>query len=104
MKKTTILLLALSSLSLQSALAQDAKQLFQSKVCAACHSMDMKMVGPAVKDIAKKYADQEGAVEVLAKSIKNGSKDKWGPMAMPPNNVTEEEAKALAEWVLKQGS
>lgn len=103
MKKTTLLLLALSSLPLQSALAQDAEQLFKSKPCAACHSMDMKMVGPSIKAVAEKYAGQEGAVEAIADSIKNGSKDKWGPMAMPPNAVTEEEAKALAEWVLKQG-
>ena len=34
--------------------------------------------------------------------IKNGSQGVWGPIPMPPNPVTEEEAKILAEWVLSQ--
>lgn len=103
MKKTFFSLLALSSLAIQPALAEDTAKLFGDKACAACHSMEAKTVGPAVKDVAKKYADQEDAVKVLVDSIKNGSEGKWGTMPMPPNNVTDEEAKALAEWVLEQG-
>lgn len=101
MKKVLIPLLALGgALSLQPALAQDAEALFKSKPCAACHSIDAKMVGPALKDVAAKYAGQEGAAELLAGRIKNGTQGAWGPMPMPPNPVTEEEAKILAEWVL----
>ncbi|SDK76883.1 c-type cytochrome [Microbulbifer yueqingensis] len=80
--------------------AQDGEALFKSKPCVACHQVDGKMVGPALKEIGAKYAGQEGAVEMLATSIKNGVSGKWGPMAMPPNPVTEEEARLLAEWVL----
>lgn len=101
MKKLLIPLLALGgALSLQPALAQDGEALFKSKPCAACHSVDAKMVGPALKEVAAKYAGQEGAVELLAGRIKNGTQGTWGAMPMPPNPVTEEEAKILAEWVL----
>lgn len=104
MKKIMIPLLALgAALSMHSALAADtaaAEALFKSKPCAACHNLDMKMVGPALKDVAAKYAGTEGAVELLAGRIKNGNQGVWGPMPMPANPVTEEEAKILAEWVL----
>lgn len=101
MKKFLVPLFALGgALMLQPAMAQDGEALFKSKPCAACHNVDMKMVGPALKDVAAKYAGQEGAVDLLAGHIKNGSQGVWGPMPMPPNPVTEEEAKTLAEWVL----
>lgn len=104
MKKFLSPLLALGAvLSMQSALAADpaaAEALFKSKPCAACHNVDMKMVGPALKEVAAKYAGTEGAVELLAGRIKNGTQGNWGPMPMPANPVTDEEAKTLAEWVL----
>lgn len=77
-----------------------AEDLAKAKACMACHNVDMKLVGPSYKDVAAKYAGEEGAVEKLASSIKGGSSGVWGPMPMVPNNVTEEEARQLAEWVL----
>ena len=101
MKKILVPLFALSSaLMLQPAIAQDGEALFKSKPCAACHSIDAKVVGPAFKDVAAKYAGQEGAADLLAGHIKNGSQGVWGPIPMPPNAVSEEEAKTLAEWIL----
>ncbi len=78
----------------------EAEALYKSKPCAACHTIDNKMVGPALKDVAKKHAGEDGAVELLAGHIKNGSQGIWGPIPMPPNAVTEEEATKLAEWIL----
>ena len=104
MKKIMIPLLALgAALSMHSALAADtaaAEALFKSKPCVACHTVDSKMVGPSLKEVAAKNADVEGAVDTLALHIKEGSAGVWGPIPMPANAVTEEEAKILAEWVL----
>ena len=104
MKRILVPLFALgAALSLQPAFAADtaaAEALFKSKSCAACHTVDMKLVGPALKEVAAKYAGTEGAVELLAGRIKNGTQGNWGPMPMPANPVTDEEAKILAEWVL----
>lgn len=103
MKKTLLPLLALGgALIASSALAVDGETLYKTKVCAACHAIDTKMVGPAYTDVAEKYAGQDDAVATLMDSIMNGSQGKWGPIPMSPNAVTEEEAKILAEWILQQ--
>lgn len=103
MKKILVPMLVLgAALSVQPAFAADvdAEALFKSKPCAACHNVDVKMVGPALKEVAAKYAGTEGAAELLAGRIKNGTVGAWGQMPMPANPVTDEEAKILAEWVL----
>ncbi len=78
----------------------DAEALAKAKGCYACHDINAKKVGPAFKDMAKKYADRPDAVAYLSERIKNGGVGVWGNIPMPPQNVTEEEAKKLAEWVL----
>lgn len=85
-----------------SANAQDAQTLYNSKACVACHKVDARLVGPSYKEIAAKYAGQEGAAAVLATRMTKGSQGIWGPMPMPPNALTEEEARILAEWILQQ--
>jgi cytochrome c len=81
------------------ALASSA--LAQKHNCLACHTADKKLVGPAYQEVAKKYAGQKDAEAKLTESIRKGSQGKWGPVAMPPNATpTEDEAKALAKWIL----
>ena len=72
-----------------------------SKNCMACHALDKKLVGPAYKDVAAKYAGQKDAVDKLAVKIMKGGSGVWGPVPMPANTqVNEAEAKKLAAWVL----
>ena len=78
----------------------DASKLAQAKGCFACHDINNKKVGPAFKEVAKRFAGKPGIEEELAKRIKNGGVGTWGNVPMPPQNVTEEEAKQLAQWVL----
>lgn len=78
----------------------DGQALFNSKPCVACHAVDSKLVGPALKDVAARYRGEEGALETLAGHIKNGVSGLWGPIPMPANQVTDEQATELAEWVL----
>ena len=101
MKNTLFSLFALTAaLSAQPAMAQDPLALFKSKPCAACHTIDSKMVGPALKDVAAKNAGVKDADKTLAGHIKNGTQGNWGPIPMPPNQVTDAEALTLAQWVL----
>lgn len=103
MKKILVPLLALGgALALQPALAEDGGELYKTKGCPVCHAVDSKLVGPAFKEIAARYAGQAGAADTLAAKIKNGGSGNWGQIPMPPNAVTEEEAKTLAGWVLSQ--
>jgi cytochrome c len=72
-----------------------------SKNCMACHALDHKVVGPAYKDVAAKYAGDKNAVAKLTKKILNGGSGVWGAIPMPANaQVNEAEAKQLAAWVL----
>ena len=75
--------------------------LAQKKNCMACHAVDKKLVGPAYKDVAAKYAGQKDAVDKLAAKIVKGGSGVWGPVPMPANaQVNDADAKKLAAWVL----
>jgi cytochrome c len=84
----------------QTTAMADAEALAKAKGCYACHAADTKKVGPAFKDVANKYAGKPDAVAHLSEKIKKGGVGEWGNVPMPPQNVTDEEAKKLAEWVL----
>lgn len=98
MKRALFALVASVSV-LAPALADQA--LATSKNCMACHAIDKKLVGPAYKDVAKKYAGQKEAAGKLATKIMKGGSGVWGVIPMPANTqVNETEAKKLAAWVL----
>lgn len=69
--------------------------------CVACHAADRKLVGPAYKEIAKKYAGDANASAYLAKKIRTGGSGVWGSLPMPPQaTLSDAEIATLAEWVL----
>ena len=72
-----------------------------AKNCMACHAVDKKLVGPAYKDVAAKYAGQKDAVDKLAQKVIKGSVGTWGQIPMPANTqVSDDQAKKLVAWVL----
>jgi len=78
-------------------------QLASKKNCMACHQGDKKVVGPAFKDVAAKYAGDKDALSRLAQKIIKGGSGAWGPVPMPANpQVSEAEARQLAAWVMLQ--
>ncbi len=111
MKKVLIPLFSLAALmGAQQAMADDAaaRAVFQSK-CTACHQETADGMGPGFHTVAARYAGNDEAVAILSKSIQFGSMAAHdgqmslygaGMPLMPPNPVTEEEAKLLAEWVM----
>jgi len=83
--------------------AADAQALAQKSGCMACHAVDKKIVGPSYKEVAAKYKDDPKAVEFLSGKVKNGGSGVWGQVPMPANAaVSDEDAKMLVEWILKQ--
>jgi cytochrome c len=80
----------------------DAQALAQAKGCLGCHAVDHKIVGPAYKDVAAKYKGDAGALDRLAAKVQSGGAGNWGQVPMPPNNVTDAEAKKLVSWVLSR--
>jgi cytochrome c len=101
MKKIiTTTAVALASLfASQATLADQA--LATAKNCMTCHAIDKKVIGPAYKDVAAKYAGQKDAVAKLSAKIIKGGGGVWGAVSMPANaQVNEAEAKKLATWIL----
>ncbi len=100
MKIRTALCLAfvVSTLAMPSFASQ---QLAQKNACLACHAPAKKLVGPAYNDVARKYAGQADAVAKLSDSIRKGGSGVWGAVPMPAQpNLSEADAKTLAQWVL----
>jgi cytochrome c len=81
--------------------AAAAADLAKASGCYSCHSPTEKVVGPAFRSVAEKYAGDKDAAASLAQSIQNGSKGKWGRIPMPAHpGLSAEELKTLAAWVL----
>lgn len=81
--------------------AMASQELAQKNACMACHQIDKKVVGPAFKDVAKKYAGDKAAEAKLVKKVKEGGKGAWGEVPMPPNaQVKDDDIKAIVHWVL----
>lgn len=100
-RKLTLLALALGAAFAVSGAARADEALAKKHNCTACHQVDKKSVGPAYKDVAKKYKGQADAVARLSDKVKKGGSGVWGPVPMPPNAaVPEGDIKKLAEWVL----
>ena len=98
-KSLSSALLALAAVHAVPAFAQ--ADLAQKKNCMACHAVDKKLVGPAYKDVAAKYAGQKDAVDKLAVKVVKGGAGVWGAVPMPANpQVTEAEAKQLVQWIM----
>lgn len=78
-----------------------AEAMMKKDGCAACHSIDKKIVGPAYVDVAAKYKGDKDAVAKLTKKVKEGSTGVWGPIPMPPNAaVSQADATELVTWIL----
>jgi len=93
-------LIALLAAAVVTAPAFADPALAQKKNCMACHAIDKKVVGPAYKDVAKKYAGQDVTGKLAAKVMKGGS-GVWGAVPMPANpQVNQAEAETLARWVM----
>jgi len=83
--------------------AIDVKALLNANACLGCHALDQKVVGPAYHDVALKYKADPQATAKVAASIRQGGIGKWGQVPMPANaGLTDAQARALAEFVLKQ--
>ena len=88
---------------LAAPVAQADEALLKKHNCVACHQIDKKVVGPAYKDVAKKYKGQKGIAVTLAEKVKKGGQGAWGPVPMPPNpQVPDADIKKMVEFILSR--
>lgn len=94
---TAGLLSASFSAQAQDNIPDDMKALMTKYTCIACHRVDVKLVGPAYKDVAKKnYTDAQ-----IVELIYTPKPANWpGYIAMAPmKQVSKEDALKLASWI-----
>jgi cytochrome c len=69
--------------------------------CLTCHKVDEKNIGPSYRDVAAKYENTEENVKMLAGKIIKGGSGVWGAIPMTPHPaLSQEDAEALAKYVL----
>lgn len=82
-----------------------ATELLNKSGCAACHTLDKKLVGPSYKEVAKKQKGQKDAVAAITKKVREGGAGAYGQIPMPPNpkdKISDADLKALVDWVLSK--
>jgi cytochrome c len=69
--------------------------------CNTCHNKDVKTVGPAYVDIAKRYSNDEKVTNQLVNKIITGGAGNWGEIPMTPHpNLSKEDAKTMVSYIL----
>ena len=79
----------------------EGKELLSKSDCLTCHKLDIKLVGPAYVDVAKKYPASPANYDILSKKVIAGGSGNWGAVAMAPHaTLTPADAKKMVEYIL----
>jgi cytochrome c len=99
-----------SNLVAKPVVAKDAEKLageeavaalFAKSDCNTCHNKDVKTVGPAYVDIAKKYETSEQVTAQLVEKVIKGGAGNWGNVPMTPHpNLAKEDATTMVNYIL----
>ncbi|TDH25632.1 c-type cytochrome [Segetibacter sp. 3557_3] len=69
--------------------------------CLTCHKVDEKVTGPAYRDVANKYPDNEETIDYLANKIIKGGAGVWGTVPMTPHpTLSDQDAQTMARYIL----
>jgi cytochrome c len=69
--------------------------------CYLCHKKDRRSVGPAFRDIAKRYPVNKVYIEMLAHKVIIGGSGSWGTPVMDPHpKLSLEDAKMMVTYIL----
>ena len=99
--KLAALGIAAAGLMLGTPVFADGQALATKHACMACHQVDKKVVGPALKEIAAKYKGDKTAEAKMIDKVKKGGSGVWGTIPMPPNaQVPDADIKAIVQWML----
>ncbi len=79
--------------------SKDVTVILNKNACSTCHNIESKIVGPAFKDIAAKHSARADVVDYLTAKIKSGGSGVYGVIPMPPQSLSEEDAKKVAQWI-----
>lgn len=85
----------------QVADTKKGETLISKSDCFACHKVTEKLLGPAYKDVANKYANTKANIDYLVKKIKTGGSGVWGAIPMSPHPaLSDDDAEAMVNYIL----
>lgn len=91
--------------SIPPGLAEKGKVLIAYSDCYTCHKIHQRSIGPAFKDIAKRYPVKKVYIEMLAQKVIMGGSRSWGyPVMSPHPKLSMEEAKIMVSYILSMKS
>ncbi|MBV1774658.1 c-type cytochrome [Burkholderiaceae bacterium DAT-1] len=99
-----LLLIATASLSLHAS-EKDGQAVAAKYNCMGCHSVEQRIVGPAFRDVAIRYRDQnrDEVEKDLMHKVKTGTGGNWGSMIkMPAQQIKDNDLRIIIRWVLSQ--
>lgn len=77
------------------------KSLMAKSDCKACHATNTKVLGPAFVEVAKRYKDDQDAVDKLSTKIIKGGNGVWGEHAMSAHpQLTKDDASEIVKYIL----
>ena len=80
---------------------QKGLALISKSNCLTCHKISEKLIGPAYKDVANKYAGNDTALTYLAHKVIAGGKGVWGEIPMTPHpELSEADAEQMVKYIL----
>lgn len=69
--------------------------------CLTCHKIEETLTGPAYRDVANKYPNNDLTVNMLAAKIIAGGKGVWGTIPMTPHpTIALDDAKAMVQYIM----
>jgi len=87
--------------SIPAAVAERGEVLISYSDCYTCHKEGERSVGPAFKDIAKRYPVNKVYIEMLAQKVIVGGSGSWGsPVMIPHPQLSFEDAKMMVTYIL----
>ena len=87
--------------TIPNAISQKGEVLIAYSDCYTCHKEDKKSMGPAFKDIAKRYPVQRVYIDMLAQKVISGGSGAWGQAVMIAHpKISNKDAKIMVNYIL----
>jgi glucose/arabinose dehydrogenase/cytochrome c551/c552 len=84
--------------------AHEGTDLISKSTCLACHTTEIKSIGPSYQEVAERYTDDTEAQERLANKVLKGGGGVWGPIPMPPHPQHKlDDARKMIDSILSLG-
>jgi cytochrome c len=82
-------------------LKSQGEKLIGESDCRSCHKINERAIGPSFMEVAKKYREDDKAVDYIAKKIISGGSGVWGEISMTAHPLfSEADAAKMADYIL----